>query len=655
MMESAIHKTAKVSTELFIVLFGLWTVSSHIAVVFQLPFSALAFIFPLLFGAGLFLLFKTGFFSDWKKTHLIEKPNKITLAGFMLVVLMMLFFALFANKYNFDDAHYIRMAVDMVDHPEKPLLLMDPLGLFEGAPLLITVYKAQSVEVFCAAISSITGIPAIYIFHFFLPVLGLFLSVMAYLLLFRVLIPQKAVLATIISFALIYAVSLRAFGNITFTRIYQGKFFMLAVILPLVITYGLKAAKDNRSRDWVILVLAQVSAIGMNATALWLAPLTANLAVMAGTLAGKPTFLIRNTLFGVLSSIYVVSFGLYLVIFFQMPPFYASTGMDALKLITISVSRVFGDGIAMYVSLFVIFFTWLFAPNRLTKMISLIFPAFLLLVFYNPLVAGIVAKYAVSEETYWRAAWLIPFQLFIGIIGISVFVKNKPGWLIYPKAAFIIGMFIVFILDSPAKTRVFAKNSSVDIKWPALKVAPEYYIAKRINNVLDERDVLLSPNRISIWISTMHHQPKTLVYRSKFSKGLLYQYSRKLRNGGQAEMDKFLDWAGWYKPVDFQYPSETPLARKIRKMEEETGVHELRIILNAEFELTLKEYISGKTRPKNAQEYFAKGLDHYRVTAVCLPEKLKWKKEVVEVLDNKGFIHIETVGKFELWKKELTN
>ncbi len=655
MMESAIHKTAKISAELFILLFGLWTVSSHIAVVFQLPFSTLSFIFPVLFGAGLFVMFKTGFFGDWKTTQPKEKPNRITETGFILLVVMMVFIALFANKHNFDDAHYIRTAVDMVDHPEKPLLLMDPLGLFEGAPLLISVYKVQSVESFCAGISSLTGVPVIYVFHFFLPIIGLFLSVMAYLLLFRVLIPQKAMLATIVSFMLIYAVSLKAMGNFTFIRMHQGKGLLLGVFIPLIITYGLKAAKDNNRRDWALLVLAQICAIGMNATAIWLAPIVANLSIISGTLLTKPTFLIRNAALGILSSAYVLLFGVYLIAFFQMPPFYASTDMDGLQLIAGSVNRVFGNGLAMYVSMFVIFFTWLFAPNRLTKMICLIFPAFLLLVFYNPLVAGFMAKYAVSEETYWRTAWLIPIQLFIGIIGISVFVKSKPGWLMYPKAAFVIAMFIIFLLASPTKSRVFAKDSRVDIKWPAPKVTPEFYIAKRINEQLDENDVLISPNLISMWISTMHQHPKTLVYRSKFSIGLLYQYSKHLHKAGDTELEKFTDWAGWYKPVDFKYPSETPLAQRIRQMQETTGIQALQIMLEAEFKLTLKEYISGKTRPKNAQVYFAKGLDYYHVTAVCLPENLKWKTEVVEILEEKNFQPIETIGKFELWKKELTN
>jgi len=649
-METAIHKTAKISTDLFIVLFGLWTLSSHIAVIFQLPFNALAHVFPLLFGSGLFFLIKTGFFSDWIIRQPKEKPNTITITGFLLVVLIVIFFALFANKHNFDDAHYICMAVDMVDHPEKPLLLMDPLGFFEGAPLLITVYKAQSIESFCAGISSLTGVPVIYVFHFFLPVVGLLLSVMAYLLLFRVLIPHKAMLATIISFVLIYAVSVRAFGNITFIRMHQGKGFLLGVFIPLILAFGLKAAKDNKRRDWIVLALAQVSAMGMNATAIWLAPLLATLAIISGTLATKPPYLFRNIISGILSSVYVLFFGVYLIAFFQMPPFYVSTEVNSLMLIGKSIKISFGDGAVMYLILFIIFFTWYFALNRITRILCIVLPAFLLIIFYNPLFAGFMAEYVISEQTYWRVAWLIPIQLFLGVIGVWALEKDKKRWIIVPKLALVVAIFLVFIVASPYKTRVFAKDSLVVVKRPELKVSDEYKVAERINEILNENDYVISPNEISIWLSTQHNHPQTLVYRRMFGIGILYKYASLLAKGGENELAKFLAWAGWYQPTGFQYPSKTPLARKIRKMEEETGIHKLRIILNAEFKLTLKGYISGKTRPKNALEYFAKGLDFYHITAVCLPEKLKWKSEVVEILDEKEFTLIESLGKFELWK-----
>lgn len=662
-MYSLILRTARISAELFILLFGAYTIASNLAVVFELPFSVLGFLFAALVIPGIVLFYKYGFFSEWKAEAELENENvrlnrkteSITQIAFLVLIVFMVFVALFAHKHNFDDAHYIRTAVDMVDHPEKPVLLDDALGLFEGAPLFIPVYKTHAVETLCAGISSLTGIPVIYIFHFFLPVLGLFLSVMAHLLVFRVLIPHRAMLATIISFVLIYAVSLRAMGNFTFIRMHQGKGFLLGVILPLIITYGIKSATEHKNRNWIILALSQICAIGMNATALWLAPLVANLAVISGTIATKPNLLIRKALLGVLSSAYVVLFGIYIATSFHMPPFYVSTETDALNLITGSINRVFGNGIAMYLSMFIIFFTWIFAHNRLTKMLCLVFPAFLLLVFFNPLTAGFMAEYAVSEQTYWRTAWIIPLQVFAGIIGISPFLENKRRWLIIPKVAFILGMFVVFLVASPTKSSLFSRNSRVKIKMPALKVTREYYVAEQINRILDEDDVLISPNRISMWISTMHQHPVTLVYRTKFTKGVLFQYFGLLEKGGKNEMDKFIRWSGWYKPTSYEYPSESVLSGRISNMQQETGVETLELLLDYEFKLAMKQYISGNKNEDGISNCFSEGLDHYAVTAVCFPNKLKWKEEIINALQLKNFQMVDTFNGFELWKRQLNN
>ena len=658
-MDSWFLKIARISAELFILLFGIWTITSNLTVVFELPFIALGFFFPVLFISGIILLYRYGFFAEWKTKADFEKEKNTVRSAtehiieytFLLLVITMILVALSANTHNFDDAHYIRTAVDMVDHPEKPLLLNDALGLFEKAPLLIPVYKAHSIESFCAAISSLTGIPVIYVFHFLLPIIGLFLSVMAYLLLFRELIPQKALLATIISFVLIYVVSLRAMGNITFIRMHQGKGVLLGVILPLIIVYGLKTVRENKGRDWLLLALSQICAIGMNATALWLAPLVANLAVIAGSIAYKPSFLIRNIAYCLLSSLYIILFGLFLVANFQMPPFYITQDTEPVKLIADSVERVFGNGVAMYMSFFVIFFSWLFAPNRQSRMLCVVYPVVLLIVFYNPLVVGFIAENIVSEQTYWRTAWLIPLQVFIGIIGLSLFVKNKPSWLLYPKLIFIVGMFVVFLLYSPTKCRLLAPKSRVDIKYPALRVTNEYYVAEQINKILNEDDVLVSPNKVSMWISTMHHHPETLVYRIKFTIGVLYYYLDVLNKGGQEEMNKFISWTNWYKPSMYAYPSESKLAQGIRELREKSGVKALQVLLDYEFKLILKEYISGDTHPHNANEILPEGLDHYKVTAVCLPIGIKWKNEVIETLDKIGFQKIDTIDEFELWKR----
>ena len=68
-MLQSLLKTAKISCESFILIYGIWTIASHIAMVFQLSFSWLGTIFLVLFAVSILALFISGFFKDWKIQH----------------------------------------------------------------------------------------------------------------------------------------------------------------------------------------------------------------------------------------------------------------------------------------------------------------------------------------------------------------------------------------------------------------------------------------------------------------------------------------------------------------------------------------------------------------------------------------------------------
>ncbi len=648
-------RTAKITSELFILVFGLWTIATNLAVVTQLPFKYLPVLFLALTVSALFFMFRSGFFNAWRsKTEVqynsvvFQKHNYVSSLFLGLTVIAVVLITIFGHKAALDEAHYLRTAVAMVDNPQNPVLLMDALGLFANAPLFITVYKAHSIEAFCATISYLTGLPVIYIFHFILPAIGALLTVMAYLFLFRILFPNKAVLATIILFVLLYTIAFRSQGLGVLMHMQLGKGFLLGVVLPLILAYGLKASTEKSGRNWLMLTLVQIVAIGMNATALWLAPVVANLAVLSGTIYSYPKLNFKNIGFGMLSSLYVILFGLYIYFMFKMPPFYVELNTSPLSLIVGSYQYVFGHGIVLYLSVIVICFSWIFAPNRLSRIVCIVFPVFTLLIFFNPITAGFMARNFISEQTYWRTIWIIPFHLFIGIIGISPFFFKKIKWSLLPRILFIVFVFSMFLFYSPFH-HIFSKHSKVEFKAPSLKVTEEYKVAKQINTLLDTDDVLLSPNIISIWISTMHHHPGTLIYRIMIAKKTMRSYLKILKKKDPDDLREFKEWSYWYKPFDYVYPSNSKIANDIRQLRKEKGLAALQIFLDYEFKLDLKQYISGNPSTKNVDEYLQNGLQFYNITAVCLPEKNKKKNEIIKVLQSLNFIKIDTFDGFELW------
>ncbi len=187
------------------------------------------------------------------------------------------------------------------------------------------------------------------------------------------------------------------------------------------------------------------------------------------------------------------------------------------------------------------------------------------------------------------------------------------------------------------------------MKAPSLKVDDEYYIAKEINTVLDERDMLISPNLISAWISTMHGHPETGIYRLMVKSRLLKRYMNALEKGNKNKIRVFEEWVSWYDPVDYAYSSNTELSTKIKTLIEKTGSKKLRIFLDYENRLILKGYISGTSKPKDANLFLSEGIDHYAVTAICLPDNNRWKSGIIKVLKSKSFTLTKRLDGFELW------
>ena len=83
----------------------------------------------------------------------------------LLLALGVAVLALLLHKSNADDAFYVSLAVHAVEAPSSPLLAGDPMHGIDDLPLYISIYRIHSWEMFCAAVSYLTGLPAITVFH----------------------------------------------------------------------------------------------------------------------------------------------------------------------------------------------------------------------------------------------------------------------------------------------------------------------------------------------------------------------------------------------------------------------------------------------------------------------------------------------------------
>lgn len=142
---------------------------------------------------------------------------------------------LVAHRWSADDAFYVNLAVAAVDFPERPLLRYDSLHGIEGLPLHMPAYRVQSYELWNGALSYLSGIPAIYCFHWISAATAALLVPLAHAKLFRLLTPRQWPWATAILVLVLISAgeTHRWYGSFAFVRMWHGNAIFISVFLPL--------------------------------------------------------------------------------------------------------------------------------------------------------------------------------------------------------------------------------------------------------------------------------------------------------------------------------------------------------------------------------------------------------------------------------------
>ena len=158
---------------------------------------------------------------------------------------------LISHRPDADDAFYVNVAVAMVDAPGRALLSKDTMHGVSGLPLPLPVYRVHSYELLNGALAYLTGIPAIYSFHWLSAAFAALLVPLAHAR-SSGSSPRSRWLATVATlvFILIAAGEThRWYGNFAFVRMWQGKAIFLVVFMPLVYAYALRfAVRPNAAR-----------------------------------------------------------------------------------------------------------------------------------------------------------------------------------------------------------------------------------------------------------------------------------------------------------------------------------------------------------------------------------------------------------------------
>ena len=396
------------------------------------------------------------------------------------------------HRPDADDPFYLHLAVAAVDQPEAPLIAADTLHGIPGVPLPMPIYKVQALELLQAALAFLTPLRVLDVAHILFPALAAVLLVLAQARLIRLLAPGRWLWGTAMLVAVLLCIGEphRSYGNFAFVRLYQGKAILLSVMLPLVAATALEFALAPGWRRFWRLAAAQIAAVGISATALWAAPITAGLALAAATdLRWRA---IRNLLWGLAASAYVLALGLLLHgesagLIQRGEEFWQEYGTAAF-----AMERVLGSGLQVYVFLFALIASWSLASSDLLRRFCVVFALGFLLLFWNPFTDTWVAKLLTSEPVYWRVFWLVPLPLLLALALTAPLDFFTSRWIRW--SASLIPAAIV-LLWTPA-IATWAPENDVHFGWPQWKLPPvEGEAARTMVRSTDAGDFVLAPER----------------------------------------------------------------------------------------------------------------------------------------------------------------
>ena len=519
------------------------------------------------------------------------------LAGLCLIV------ALISHRPDPDDAHYVNLAVSAVDLPDWPLLSSDTLHGVAGVPLVQPAYRFHSYELWNAALSKLTGLPAIYCFHWISLSIGALLVPLAFARLFRLLTPRRWLSAVAVLLVVLVAVgeTHRWYGNFALVRMWQGKAFYLSVFLPLIYAYALELSLKPSRRAWILLIAAQVAAVGSSSSAIWGAPLAAIVAMLSALPADRRS--LRLLAAGGLACLFALVVG-WLLKRSMLP---TVEYLEAERLapgvhLGTALTTVLGQGRLLFFAAAALMLAWAFCPPGLARRFAVGVAFVPLATLLNPFVAHLTAAH-VTGPSYWRSLWAVPVPILITLVLLAPWRLDRAGtsrWLGPAVCAALVLAFVAFV---PRIWGFSPQNSALRVGWPGLKVpSPEYEVAAALGRSVRPRARVVAPNAVSRWVTTFHR----------------HAYPAQVRN----------------------YLTGRILAHLGRE--------------NVKTRLAITRYVDRFVVSEMDSEGFRAALEELEIEGVCL-RRSERLAEARRVLKEQGYDKVEAIGAYEIWVRAVSS
>jgi hypothetical protein len=507
-----------------------------------------------LWWCGALLLAAAAALFAWREPPRCEsaRAGRSLEAGLWALALACAVVALVCHRPDIDDSFYVNVAVASIDHPRAALLAGDTLLGVPGLPLHQAVYRIHSFELWNAALAWLTGIPAIYAFHWLSAALVALLVPLAHAVLLRTLAPSRwlPAVAALVWVLLTVGETHRWYGNFALVRAWQGKAAMLFVFMPLVVACALRYALRPSARGWWLLASAQVAAVGCSSTAIWLAPLGAWLGLASGLRPDGPS--LGRFAVGALASLYPLGAGWLLrgdAQAYSAPMLAAHPPGEQLAL---ALGAALGHGRLALVGVACAFGAWACCGSGLARRFAIIVPLGVWVGLLSPWWDGWIAA-NLTGPSYWRAMWGLPVPLLIALVLVSPLgiEARRPARAL--GAAASLALCAVFALAVPRFGALSASNAGpADVGlWlgrPGLKAPPVPYAwAQRLNASVAPGAHVVAPLDVGYWIPTFHAHAHPLMVRPPY----LFRYRELLGEDELLQRQLMTRYtAGWLDAPD---------------------------------------------------------------------------------------------------------
>jgi len=507
-------------------------------------------------------------------------------------------FALVCHRPDIDDSFYVNVAVTAADHPRQALLAFDTLHGIPELPLHQPIYRIHSFELWNGALSYLTGIPAIYCFHWVTACVAAFLLPCALAVLFRMLLPAEWLWGVAAALLVLVAAGdmHRWYGNFSLVRIWQGKSVFLFVALPLVYAYAMRfALAPSWRRGWA-LAAVQVAAIGCTSSALWAAPASAGIALVT---ALRPSWQgVRTLASGLLSSTYVLGIGAAAKLSMSYSsPTGKRSSWGGEQYLEEAVEKVLGEHALAVFALGTLLAAWTLCRGALARRFTVAAPLLVGLFLLNPYTAEWIRGH-VTGPSYWRGFWALPLPFLLAMVLVAPLAWRPRGRLLPGRLA-TVAAAALFVLFVP-QVRGWSPENGVRMAWPGLKVTqPDYAVAAALQAAAGPGAAVVAPPEVSAWMTTFHH----------------HAFPMQVRN---------------YLHSNVGLLGEEELRRR-----------------------RLMSRYAGGVRRETTRRAFYSGLGRYDVRAVCISDGLRGGARAL--LTEAGFERTRELAGYEIWTAAPAN